>query len=67
MSTETDVIEWLNERMLASLLLPPFTLAPEPLMCPVCGTTRDACLRRYGRDRVHEEQIRAELARQEAR
>jgi hypothetical protein len=56
-----EVIESLNARMLSALLMPPFTLGPAPRMCPVCGTTRDACLRFYGRDWQHEEAIRAAL------
>jgi len=56
-----EVIESLNARMLAAIIMPPFTLGPAPLMCPVCGTTRDACVRFYGRDRQHEAAIRAAL------
>jgi hypothetical protein len=55
------VIKSLNAQMLSLLLFPPFQLGPAPLTCPVCGTTRDACLRFYGRDRQHEEAIRAVL------
>lgn len=57
----TGYISYLNARMLASVLGQMMTLAPPPLMCPACGTTRDACLRRFGRDRCHDEQIRAAL------
>lgn len=61
MSTWEDVIRYLNARILASLALPPPSLGPEPLTCPVCGTTRLACVQFYGRDPVHEEQVRARL------
>ena len=56
-----DAISYMDARMLAALAFPAMTLAPPPLMCPVCGTTRDACLRLFGRDRYHDEQIRAAL------
>lgn len=58
-ATDVDaVIADLSRRMLASLLILPMQMAPAPLMCPVCGTTRDACLRFYGHDRQHDEDIR---------
>ena len=58
-SADVDaVIADLSRRMLASLLMLPMQMAPAPLMCPVCGTTRDACLRFYGHDRQHDEDIR---------
>lgn len=60
-ATVEDTIRFLSERMLASILLPPFTLAPEPLRCPACGRTRLACVQFHGRDQVHEAEIRAAL------
>lgn len=51
----------LNRRMLSSLALPPHQIGPEPLRCPACGRTRMACVQFYGRDRVHDEEIRAAL------
>lgn len=59
-----EVIRSLNARMQAEDAMSPFTLGPEPLRCPVCGTTRTVCLQRYGRDRQHEEAIRAYLDRE---
>lgn len=61
MSDLDEVIAYLNAQMLASLALPPPSSGPEPLMCPACGTTRDACLRRFGRDPVHDAQVLAVL------
>jgi hypothetical protein len=58
-SADVDaVIADLSRRMLASLLIPPFRLGPEPLRCPACGRTRMACVQFYGHDRVHDEEIR---------
>ncbi len=55
------VIADLNRRMLASLLIPPFQMGPEPLRCPACGRTRMACVQFYGHDRQHDEDIRSRL------
>lgn len=55
------VIRYLNAQMLATFHLPPPAVGPEPLMCPICGTTRYACLLRFGRDPEHERQILARL------
>lgn len=55
------VVADLNRRMLAALALPPHQIGPEPLRCPACGRTRMACVAFYGRDRVHDEEIRAAL------
>jgi hypothetical protein len=57
-----ELIASLNRRMLAAIAMPPFQLAPEPLRCPACGRTRSACVAFYGYDRVHDEDIRAQLA-----
>ena len=59
--TAEDVIGQLNERLLAALKLPMPTFGPEPLRCPACGRTRLGCVQFYGRDRVHEAEIRARL------
>lgn len=59
-----DYIENLNARMMAAIIMPPFRLGPAPLRCPACDRTRLACLQFYGRDRVHEEEIRARLAKE---
>ena len=58
-----ETVNDLNARMLSAFSLPPFMLVPAPLMCPVCGTTRNACLRQFGRDQYHEEQIHTALGR----
>jgi hypothetical protein len=51
----------LNRQMLAAVALPPPALGPEPLRCPVCGTTRLACVQFWGRDEQHERDILAAL------
>ena len=61
-----ETVNDLNARILSAFSLPPFTLVPAPLMCPVCGTTRFICLLRFSRDQYHENQIRAALRRDEA-
>lgn len=58
-ATDFDaVIADLSARMLAAILMPPFHLGPEPLRCPACGRTRQACVQFYGCDRQHDADIR---------
>jgi hypothetical protein len=54
------------ERQYAALFaVPAFSLGPEPLRCPACGMTWQACRQLWGRDPVHDQQIRDALRLEE--